>query len=111
MYFPQLNKLVEELIRHCIPCQSVTKPKTKPPLQNQPLAKHFWQKVHIDYLGPFPNNSYILLTIDQRSKYPEIDFTSSTSCNKLMPILERIFSKVYQNLLHWITHHHSSHSS
>lgn len=92
VYFPDLDKLVDELIRACIPCQSVTKQKVKPPLQNQPLAKNVWQKVHIDYLGPFPNNSYILVMVDQRSKYPEIDFTSSTSCNKLIPILERIFS-------------------
>ena len=49
----------------------------KPPLQNQTLAKNIWQKVHIGYLRPFPNNSYILVMIDQRSKYPEIYFTSS----------------------------------
>ena len=30
--------------------------------------------------------------IDQRSKYPEIDFISSTSCIKLIPVLERIFN-------------------
>ena len=30
--------------------------------------------------------------IDQISKYPEIDFTSSVSCKKLIPILGRIFS-------------------
>ena len=92
MYFPELDKLVEELICDFLPCQSVTKAKTKPPLQNQPLAKHVWQKVHIDYLGPFPNNLYILVMTDQRPKYPEIDFTSFTSCNKLIPILEKIFS-------------------
>ena len=92
MYFPELDKLVEELIRDCPPRQNVRKPKTKPHLQNQPLAKHVRQKVHIDYLRPFPNNSYILVMIDQRSTYPEIDFTSLTSCNKLIPILERIFS-------------------
>ena len=30
--------------------------------------------------------------IDQRPKYLVTDFTSSTSCNKLIAILERIFS-------------------
>ena len=90
--FHEVDKLVEELIQNCIPCQSVTKPKTKLPLQSQPLQKNLWQKVHIDYLGPFPNGSYILVMIDQRSKYPEIGFTSSKACNVLIPILERIFS-------------------
>ena len=32
VYFPKLDKLVEELIRHCIPRQRLTKPKTKPQL-------------------------------------------------------------------------------
>ena len=39
-YFPELDKLVEELFQCCIPCQSVTKPKTKPTLQSQPLQKN-----------------------------------------------------------------------
>lgn len=34
----------------------------------------------------------ILVMKDQRSQYTDIVFTSSTSCNKLIPILERIFS-------------------
>ena len=92
VYFPELDKLVEELIKHCIQCQSVTKPKTKPPLQIQLLQKNVWQKAHMDCLGLFPNGSYILVMIDQRSKYSQTDFTSSTCCNKLIPILERIFS-------------------
>ena len=38
-YFPELDKLAEELFQCCFPCQSVTKPKTKPTLQSQPLQK------------------------------------------------------------------------
>ena len=53
VYFPEQDKLVEELTCDCIECHCI------PPLQNQPLAKNVWQKVHIDYLGQFPNNSYI----------------------------------------------------
>ena len=43
-----VDKLLEELIQNYIPCQSVTKPKTKPPLQSQSLHKNVWQKVQID---------------------------------------------------------------
>ena len=108
VYFPELDKLIEELIQNCIPCPSPTKLKTKPPLQSQPLQKNVWHKVYMDYFGPFPNVSYILVITDQTLQYSKKDFTSSTSCNnKLIPILERIFSTY--GILEIIVSHNEPH--
>ena len=42
VHFPKLDKLVEELIKNFIPCQSVAKPKTKPSFQSHPLQNNVW---------------------------------------------------------------------
>ena len=57
VYFLELDKLIEELVQNCIPCQRVTKPKTKPPPPKSTITEkrllfiliiwvHF-QKAHI----------------------------------------------------------------
>ena len=51
----------------------------------------------MDYLGPLPlNNKYVLVIIDQRSPYPEIQFVSSTSAKSLIKLLSKVFA-IYGN--------------
>ena len=38
-----------------------------------------WAVVEADFCGPFPNGEYALVLTDQYSRYPEVEFTKSTS--------------------------------
>ena len=49
-------------------------------------------KVSIDFSGPYPKGEYILLVIDEYSRYPELEFVRSTSGKTVIPKLNRIFS-------------------
>ena len=38
-----------------------------------------WEKLAIDYYGPLPSGGYILVVIEEYSRFPKIDVTTSTS--------------------------------
>ena len=95
VFFFGLDITVENEIRKCIACQSIVKPRSPAPLQIIPIPEQAWQKLNMDFIGPFPNGEYIFATIDQRSKFPEIDFMISTSANNVINSLDRMISIIY----------------
>ena len=80
-----MDKLIEEEIRNCIPCQSTTRKTTRQLIQTTPIPENVWQTVNID-------NKYTLLIIDQRSRYPVVSFTSSANTNNLISICNEAFT-------------------
>ena len=92
VWFPKMTAMVRNFVLSCTPCNAAL-PATKPvPLQPNILPQRPWQKVHADYKGPIGGKYYMHVLIDQYSKFPEVDITSSTSFRKLEPILDRVFS-------------------
>ena len=57
-----------------------------------PTPDRVWQCLNIDYLGPFPNGWYLLVLIDQRSRFRDVEFVRNTSANLLLSYLEWVFS-------------------
>ena len=92
IWFPQIDKMVEEMIAKCIPCQATGPPNRPEPLQMNVLPPSPWHTVHIDFCGPFPTGEYLLVVIDAYSRFPEVDIVSSTSAKVTVPKLERIFA-------------------
>ena len=62
----------------CTPCQSQRKNHPKAPLATWPWPTTPWERVHVDYLGPFLGKM-ILVAIDAHSKWPEAKIMSSTT--------------------------------
>ena len=46
-----------------------------------------------DFPGPLPNSKYLLLAIDQYSRFPVVEIVSSTSANCTISALEKMFSE------------------
>lgn len=92
VWFPNMDQMVEEKIRLCSTCQLITPSSRSEPLQMSPLPAAVWEEVAVDIYGPLPNGQYILVTIDEYSRYPAISFISSTSANSVIPELDNIFS-------------------
>ena len=87
-----MDKMIENLIKDCISCQATRKQNPPAKLNIMPVPERIWQEINIEYLGPIPNGKYILVIMDQRSCYPEVEFVSSTSADQLLLSLDRIFS-------------------
>lgn len=53
VWWPGLDKELESLAKLCTPCQSQRKNPPKAPLATWPWPATLWERVHVDYLGPF----------------------------------------------------------
>jgi transposase InsO family protein len=96
VWFPKLDTCVERAVKNCLPCQAATHKPTNAlnPLQMTELPKRAWDTVNIDFCGPFPDRKdYLLVVIDQFSRFPEVEVISSVSFESVVPKLDDIFSR------------------
>ena len=91
VFFLGMDNAMENEIINCVPCQATD--WFNPPSVVQPtkIPKKVWGTVNIDYLGPLPKDKNVLAMIDQRSRYPVIAVTSSTSAMFHIKILTQVF--------------------
>ena len=73
VHFLQLESEVEE-VKRCILYQ-----KQPGKLNIIPKPNTGCDTINIDYLGPLPNRSYLLVTTDQTSKYPDVEIIRNTT--------------------------------
>jgi len=91
VWWPGIDLEIEELIKNCIPCISVTPSTHTEPLKPNPMTKP-WEKVHIDIYGPLPTNDYILGIIDAGSRWPDLHIIRSTTSDTIIKCLDRTFA-------------------
>lgn len=92
VWFPNLDALTETYIKFCIPCQAVTKQQHRDPIVSSPLPDYPFQCIDVDFAGPFKQNKYIFIVVDEFSRYPIIEIVNSTSFTNLKPILQNVFA-------------------
>ena len=99
---------IKNEITNCVPCQATG--RSNPPSVVQPtkIPEKVWDTVNIDYLGLLLNDKYVLALMDQRSGYPVIAVTSSTSAMSLIKILTQVFSQYGLPLSVTMVHHLNS---
>ena len=94
MWFPGIDKVVEETVKKCIPWQtSYPGHSQREPLCPTPLPSEPWSEIAVDFAGPFPSGHYVLVAIDEHSRYPEVEAISSTSARVVIPRLNDIFAR------------------
>ncbi len=92
VWFPGIDRMVEHTISQCLPCQATTvETSTSEPLRMSALPTAPWSHVSIDFKD-LPTGDYLLVVIDDYSRYPEIEIVSSTSAKSVIPKLDRIFA-------------------
>ena len=91
VWWPLLDRQIENLCKSCRACQEVKPSPAIAPLHPWSWPTRPWQRVHIDFAGPFLGSMFFLL-IDSHSKWPEIYPMSTTSVSKTLDILRQIFS-------------------
>ena len=92
VWFPGMDKLVERDVKLCRPCQAAVLTPSQEPLQSSELPKGPWEHVAVDFKGPLKTGEYALVVIDEYSRYPEVEFTTSTEAKAAIPKLDKIFS-------------------
>lgn len=93
VYWKSIDKDIEKLVRSCQSCAVVRSSPAKAELHPWEEPDENWQRVHMDYAGPF-QGYYFLVVIDAKSKWAEVGICKSApSSFSTMEILQRIFSR------------------
>ena len=87
--------MVEQKVENCLSCQSCTwtGEVNREPAKMTKLPSEPWKEVSMDFCGPFPGGEYLLVVMDDYSRYPEVEILYSTSANATIPVLDAIFSR------------------
>ena len=78
------------MVKKCIPCQVATPKSPREPLKMSPLPNGPWEQVSVDFCEVAGH--YVLVVIDDYSRFPEIEILHSTAAKAVLPKLDRIFA-------------------
>lgn len=92
VYWPHIDRQLEDCVKSCSSCQSAAKAPTKTLLQSWNLTTEPFERIHIDYAGPI-QGKYYLCIVDSYSKWPEIYSTNSTSTSATIDCLQDCFAR------------------
>ncbi|KAL5473006.1 hypothetical protein EMCRGX_G027446 [Ephydatia muelleri] len=97
VWWPGLDSNVEELVKSCPQCQEAKSAPPKAPLYPWVWPSRPWERIHVDFAGPFLGKSSFIV-VDAHSKWPEVIPMSTTTslatvAELTRPDLESIVAK------------------
>ncbi|XP_014834021.1 PREDICTED: uncharacterized protein K02A2.6-like [Poecilia mexicana] len=92
VWWPGIDKQIEDITKTCPGCLSVQNAPPQAPLHPWEWPSAPWQRVHIDFAGPFMNSMF-LIAVDAHSKWPEVVPMKSTTSEKTISVLRTIFAR------------------
>ena len=92
VWFPGIDSMTECILRKCIPCQANSNRQHSEPLNMSMLPSGPWRNLSADFCGPLPTGEYLLVITYEYSRYPVVELTRSTSAEKVIPIVEKVFA-------------------
>ncbi|XP_052792278.1 uncharacterized protein K02A2.6-like [Mya arenaria] len=70
-----------------------TDKNSREPLQMTEMPKQAWDSVSMDFCGPFPDRKYLLVLIDDFSRFPIVEIITSLNVKSVIEKLDKIFSE------------------
>ena len=90
VWFQCMDRMTENKVKHCLPCQIVTPIYTREPLQMSVLPDNPFDEVSVDFASV--NGETLLLLVDDYSRFPFVEPVSSTSASAVIPKLDKLFA-------------------
>lgn len=90
VWWPNMNKQVEQLVKSCYQCQLVG-PRSKPePIKSTKLPEGPWSEIAIDLLE-IPGGNHLLVVIDNYSRWPEVVLVKKTDAQHIITAMKGLF--------------------
>ena len=90
VWWPGVEKQIEEMVQKCESCQCLRNKPAPAALHPWTWPTHPWQRLHIDFAGPFLGKSFLII-VDAHSKWPEVIPMMTTTAEKTIVEL-RVFA-------------------
>ena len=92
VWFPRIDVMVAKLLDECIACTASYDPKAREPLVMTELPSRKWSHLCADFYVPLPSGEYLLVVLDEYSRFPEVEIVKSLSAQTVIPIFDNLFS-------------------
>jgi hypothetical protein len=93
IWWREIDSYVEIKYKRCPNCQLVSSLDPPEQIVATALPDNPWEYKGVDYLGPLPNGQYILVVVDNYSRYNEMIFTRSTTSESTISHIPQIFAR------------------
>lgn len=93
VWWPKMDKAIENVAASCESCQVAAVAPAKASVHPWLLPAGPWQRVHIDFAGPYMGNMF-LVVCDAYSKWPEVKIMNTTTTTATIDALYEIFSRL-----------------
>ena len=91
VWWPGIDKDLEEKVAACEACQVNHKSPTPVLLHPWEFPSRPWSRVHVDFAGPFLGKQFIIL-VDASTKWLEVGIVASPSSQQAVKFLRSVFS-------------------
>ena len=92
VWWPGLDKAIEQQARECRACQASKNSPARAPLHSWAWSSTPWERIHIDYAGPI-FGKMLLIIVDAHTKWLEVCVMSSTTSSKTVVALCDVFAR------------------
>jgi len=92
VWWPGITQDIEQTVHQCEECQKNHREESATPLHPLEVTAGPWQRLHIDFAGPFQGRMWLIL-VDLFSKWPEVVPMHSTTATRTIEELRLIFSR------------------
>ena len=82
---------VKDFVQGCKDCSIFVDKKTKEPIKHHEVPRKCWE-VAVDLFGPMPSSRHVVVAQDIGSRYPAAKLVASTKAEKVIPILDEIYT-------------------
>ena len=93
MWWPGMNKEIEQCVEACPTCQATRKMPPTAPLHPWTRPSKPWSRIHVDYAGPLENKMFLII-VDAYSKWMEVHATSSSTSATTIELLRKSFASL-----------------
>ena len=91
VYWPDINRNIEEFVQSCETCQNALPSQPHEPLMQHDIPERAWQTVGTD-LFHWDDSDYLLI-VDYYSKFPYIKKLSTTTSTAVVIMIKQLFSE------------------
>src|SRR5277367_2683252 len=92
VWWPNIDSDIERMTKSCTSCVQASPSPPKAPLHPWQHPQRPYQRVHIDFAGPFLGHNFLLM-VDAFSKWPEVIPMPSTTASATIDVLLSIFTR------------------
>ena len=90
VWWPNMDKQVEEFVKTCHPCQLVGPRSKTEPIRSTTLPEVPWRDIAVDLLE-IPGGNHLLVVVDNYSRWPEVILLRTINASYVTRAMEGIF--------------------